>query len=245
MMNRLCQSAFYCPAMPKALRQGVLGHFVFFCPSDKRLRFPLKRQQTIIATVASLLGPCGPSHVARFIVFFVVNAVNRMLGGRAEPHILKKHGKRLAPAAAHRNSASSISAVGLSGNAITANKHLAPRPIFRRSIHAVGGGSGDAILVAKTPATPRIAVWQGSRGHYFCDTTVALANPLGASSTVRPSIPKCNQTPEPLARQVFRTGRKNDRITVSHVPSPSIVRNVVRATGRFTPFGCLHFTIVA
>ncbi len=48
-----------------------------------------------------------------------------------------------------------------------------------------------------------------------------------------------------LPHLVFRQRRYPSRIVCSHVPSPSCIRNVVRAASRLAPTGCLYYTHIS
>lgn len=94
-------------------------------------------QPAVGSRVAHLFGARRPSHIARLIAAFVIDAIERMLPSRTFANVAQECLKRISPRVAHRDAASAIPAIGRMLRIGTAGFHREPILVFRSGAHPV------------------------------------------------------------------------------------------------------------
>lgn len=89
------------------------------------------------ARVVVLSVVSGPSHIARFVVSIVVNAVKRQIRRWTSANISDERGKTVTPAVAYLNTAGTIVAVVATRRVVAPLNHRSPNGMFGRIAHAV------------------------------------------------------------------------------------------------------------
>jgi hypothetical protein len=130
------------------------------------------RQQAISACIATLFFVGRPATIARLIGAIVVYAVQGMLRGRIRSHIFKKCFKRINPALADSDSATSIARISGIVWVVASLLHSLPRVVLS-AVRFTVCSSGLSNLLANTATALRTAVLEVRR---FCiDDVPALA----------------------------------------------------------------------
>lgn len=105
-------------------------------PNSERQHLAQKLNAVDLARIAVLLCPRRPSHIARFVMSVVVDAIERVIRRWAWPHIREEGVETATPAVAHGYAATTIVRERLHSWVMTAAAHVNPDLIFRRATHA-------------------------------------------------------------------------------------------------------------
>ncbi len=111
-MHRLRQGAFDRPSFTQASLKRSSLQAQADRPFSQDLGFSLVGQPDVSSCVSSLFSPCRPAHVARFVAFIVVYAVDRVLGCRTwtemRPHIVRECDERATKGGPERDPSSPV-----------------------------------------------------------------------------------------------------------------------------------------
>lgn len=99
----------------------------------------LKLDPNGVALIRALNGICRPSHISRLIVAVRVNAVNRVLGGRARPNISQELREGGDPCWMHLHASRAVVSKGSVIRIRASSFHSQPNAIFRWSLGVMGG----------------------------------------------------------------------------------------------------------
>jgi hypothetical protein len=106
-------------------------------PVRERKRFSFVGQSDGVAPIADLLRRCCPPHIARHVVAFIVDAVDRMFRRWAPAYVRQERFEGIAPLGKHCDAAPAIEVVVRRVLVETARLDVYPRTPFRRSGHPV------------------------------------------------------------------------------------------------------------
>lgn len=104
----------------------------------------------IVSAIVLLGLAINPTAIARFVVALIVDAVNRVLGAGAWPHVGHEQGERTAPAIAHGNPTSAVILELVRVGVITPRQHRSPHAMLQRLAAAVGCHALSGKLTLKT-----------------------------------------------------------------------------------------------
>ena len=233
--RRSGQRSFYGPAeLRHSVVQRIPSDAERFGPVRQAHRLSVMCQHAIRSLIARLLCRCRPTTIFLFVVAVIVNSFNAVLSGWANSHIGKEVFKRH-PAFAHCNSTPTIPGVVAITMIAASFTHSCPRIPFRRPRHSVAGTCALSALGAST--TSKI----GS-DNWLLRSAFAAAEPFDRPAIIVRMKLKNRPFPKCLASQVYKAGMSFGRIVFSHVPTPLVSRNVVRAARRSNPSGCSHYS---
>lgn len=156
------------------------------------------------AGVKALLARCCPPAVARLVVAFVVDSVDRVIAGWARPHVSKKRLERIAPTVAHRDPLGAVMGVSVLVRIETSALDASPYSVFRRLAEAVSLANGAGDVTREAAARDGRSVAEVSPAHNAGRSAAALAGPQGLFLVPRPALcaANYNETPESLAGHV-------------------------------------------
>lgn len=140
------------------------------------------RRLRVAAFIPLLLGSRGPSAVIRRVGAVVVDAVQRMIGRWASPHVLQERLVGRAPLVTDANTTPAITRIPLVARIVTAVPHIDPRLIFARPCASSGitvrGLSGASFLAMVATATDCLSSSQGASGDDPFRAALATAAPM-------------------------------------------------------------------
>jgi len=125
--------------------------------------------------VVVLLNPRRPLAVARIVMAFAVDSLNRVLWRGARPHVLDKGGKRVKPAVANVNASLPVTRMGTDTATLA---HGSPYVIFRSFAHSVRFKACRSLVALKASAAFGIAVIELVGGYVARLAALTPANPL-------------------------------------------------------------------
>lgn len=143
-------------------------------------------------SVPGLLALRRPSNVARLIAAIIVDAVDRVLHGRARAHVFDKGLEGVAPSRADYDSTTAVSKEPRRFGVLAPGDHLSPDVVAGVLRHPVRSASGDGRVARETPTRLRRSASQSCRADFFADLpAVADAlppGPLWPSARVRNTL---------------------------------------------------------
>jgi hypothetical protein len=119
-------------------------------------RSPIVGNEMAVPLIACLFLFGSPPAVLWRVPGVVVDALNRMLGGRARPHIGVEFIK-LTPSRTNGNSAPAVMPVGFVPSVLASLLHVMPDHVFGAAPKPVGCASGDCRLFSQAAARLRVA----------------------------------------------------------------------------------------
>lgn len=161
--TRLCQRVSERPASLKAPTNGLLRYPHDLSPFCHPQVLSVPAQETLVSFISRLL-PCSrPAAVVGRVALRIVDAINRVLRGRARAHVFEKCFERGFPLRADRNPARSIAAIGRFFGIVAALKHVSPNSILTDLVHSVLGIAQPNSFPLKAPAASRGSINQTTR----------------------------------------------------------------------------------
>ena len=131
-VRRLAEGVSNRPAELQSHGDGARRQAGRCCPIGKTARNAVMSQQSVAPLVTILFCRRGPANVSGFIVPVVVGeAVKRVSGGRARPHVGEEVLERRSPPFANFDAAASVAFIAVRGRAGTPAKHLRPDRVER------------------------------------------------------------------------------------------------------------------
>lgn len=174
------QGAFQRPAALQSVQQRVGTQAASSRPLRQIVRLAVKCQAVIRALVVHLLDACRPAHIARFVMAVRIDAVNRMLARWTKTDVRQKRREVIAPFIADADAAPAVMPKAFVRWIIASLFHLAPRPVFGRLAHAVGGEPSHLNLTPQAPATSSSAIYQRGTLNACSLAAFAAAEPISA-----------------------------------------------------------------
>ena len=145
MCKRHGQRLFDGQSTAKSFIEGCPFKANALSPLGKRESLAVECQESVSSRVARLLFFGRPAAVPRLVIAVVVReAVNAVLLGRSQPHVLKEQ-RKVVPPRADANPASAISLVPLCSRGVAAIEHIAPNSVFWSAFHSVRRWATDRI----------------------------------------------------------------------------------------------------
>lgn len=123
---RLCDGADEGPAHPESFKHHAVGESVFLAPLFQAFGFAVEREHLAGSPVSCLFSRASPAAVSRFIVAFVVNAIQRLPCWRLS-HVLKEC-REVSPAFADLDASSGIPRMGNAPLVHSGPALVSPRP---------------------------------------------------------------------------------------------------------------------
>ena len=129
--NGLRQGPFYRPVI---MGQSEVKHVHLYAKFSRPLgygqRLAVECQITVIALIARLFCNRCPAAIARLIVAVIVDAVDRVCGGRPWPHVLVERREGIAPPLTYNNPAAAVARPVLALGILAAFNHVSPYLVF-------------------------------------------------------------------------------------------------------------------
>lgn len=144
-------------------------------PVRNGVSLAVKRDLADSGLVVVLLNPRRPFAVARLVMAFAVDSLNRVLRRRTRTHVLHKGGKGVEPAVADINASLPVTRMGTDTATLA---HGSPDVVFRSFAHSVRFKACRSLLALKASAAFGIAVIELVGGYVARLATLASANPL-------------------------------------------------------------------
>ncbi len=205
----------------------------FFAPLSYGQRARVMGQPNVASLIARLLTSRRPSAVLRAIAFFVVDAINLVLGRRAVAHVGVEVFKFTPPVADDDSSASVVNIVrGLSVVATTF--HVCPNRVFRRSSAAMR--NSITLVKSKAAAGFRAAILQFACNHDAALAAITLALPLFFAGGLVGYARDDNQFAETLSAKIKATTILGRHDVFSCAEKALWIGSFVRCKLAFEPF---------
>jgi hypothetical protein len=198
LLARLRQSLFDRPSEPQASPDSRVGNTEFARPRDKWLRSSLMGQLVIAAPILLLFTPRRPTHVARFVMAVVVNAIQRVRWSWTWANVLVERGEAAAPPLAHRYPAPAVITIRLGVWVVTAGTSIVPNRMLGTSGTAVPVVESGRALAIQAAATLHRPAAQVSAEHANVNAAAIAPTPPAAETNVA----LYNESIEPLSSQI-------------------------------------------
>jgi hypothetical protein len=137
----------------------------------------------IVSLVAVVLGLCGPSHVARFVMAVIVDAVKFVSFGWARSNVRKERREVIAPAVTYGDATAAVVVEGFIARLVAAAFHRVPYAVLRPFRQSVSNEMAPSNVSAKTTTRSRVAGAQSFTKRY--GSASAITNAVPASFTWR------------------------------------------------------------
>lgn len=140
---------------PKSLHESGICQADDRCPFGYCVRLTSIRVFDVLSSVIGLLARRGPAAIARFVVAFIVNSIQRMQR-RTWPHVGVELREVLAPSWMHRNAASAITRIFGVVRVVTTRFSAFPLTMFACACAPMRQMHLDQAVARQTPATLRM-----------------------------------------------------------------------------------------
>lgn len=208
------------PTIPNAVGNSTAFHTLHSAPVGKAFRFSANCNQRSEGTVIRLFPSGRPTAIYRMpqcntllafaapITAIIVNAIYRMSRRGARSQIFNERDKRIVPATAHLNTATTIPGVFVAMGIITTVFDFTINVIFRRLVHAVYSICPRAFPV-KTPTTQSTFIADGRAVDFGDTATDTLTKPhTVAVASVGARIAQHGQSPQRVSFNINETARR-------------------------------------
>jgi len=201
-------------------------------PRPEAKGFAIERNQSCFACILALREGICPAAVVRFVVSFVVDAVDRCLWERPGAHVFQEVEKRLSPADAYSNSSPTVVFVIAAIRVVASLLHSVPHAVYGATRVPTSASASASTRGGGAPA--EIASGDGRSV-----AALAFAEPVDLRLD-KSKRNNCKATVG-VTRFIFGQRRQFRRIALRHDSSPKQV-NCVRAGRVVTnPFGSMYF----
>jgi len=157
------------------VRNSIAVNAKASAPVGNSVSLAVKRNLSDSGLVVVLLNPRCPLAVARLVMAFAVDSLNRVLRRWARPHVLHKSGKRVKPAVANFDASLTVLRMGTDAAPLT---HGSPDVVFRSFAHSVRFKACRSLVALKASAAFGIPVIELVGGYVARLAALAPANPL-------------------------------------------------------------------
>ncbi len=143
-------------------------------PDSSSTRIPGRPHQCRLCAISDL-----PAAVLRPVALRVVDAIQRMLRGRASAYVFEKYLKGIFPLRAHGDAATAVSSVAITLGIQAPLEHLHPSIVLGSSTHSVFGKAKPAQFFMKAAAASGNAANQIPHNNGHGISTRAATQPKG------------------------------------------------------------------
>jgi len=157
------------------IRNSIAVNAKASAPVRNGVSLAVKRDFSDSCLVVVLLNPRRPLAVARIVMAFAVDSLNRVLRRWARTHVLHKGGKGVEPAVADINASLPVTRMGTDTATLA---HGSPDVVFRPFAHSVRFKACRSLVALKASAAFGIAVIELVGGYVARLAALAPANPL-------------------------------------------------------------------
>lgn len=162
--------------------EGGLREPRFFGPFVDHLRAPEGGNMPVASPIQTLLSCRRPAAVAWLVIAVVVNALDRVLWGRAWPHVGEECGKGPAPATTDLDPATPVIRAPRVFCVFASANHARPCDVLGRARPSVSEMRFSCQFVAQTPAAFRVPGAQVDQGHATQRAAIASAVPISQAT---------------------------------------------------------------
>ena len=172
-----CKSSLNGPTCTNSVVDGGFVDPKVISPLSNSHSLPLVSQVNITSLIAILFSLGGPSAVSRFIVTFIVYAINRVLPTGSFAHVFDEF-PELQPAFAYGDTSTSVSGIGGVLGVVTPTYHTNPRGVCEIVVSAVPSAAGDNSLHFEATAREASTANETSSLYGLGRTTIAQTIPV-------------------------------------------------------------------
>ncbi len=138
-------------ALTQSGEQRRYGQSVFGGPIAHALGLSEGGHHPRGTSIARLVVATAPTAVVRRVVAVIVHAINRVIDGRARPHVGVEGGEICAPSVADADASSSVMFVAIRAGVRAAVNHRVPNAVFGGVRHAVTFAKFSHALASEAP----------------------------------------------------------------------------------------------
>jgi len=157
------------------VRNSIAVNAKASAPVRNGVGLAVKRDLADSGFVVVLINPRRPLAVARLVMAFAVDSLNRVLRRGARSHVLHEGGKRVEPSVADINASLSVPRMRTDSATLA---HGSPDVVFRSFAHSVRFKAFRSLVALKASAAFGIAVIELVGGYVARLAALAPANPL-------------------------------------------------------------------